>query len=89
MNLIGAALRSSPQPFYHKQVIDRVPAALQSLHSPSHYDQLALFSLFLAIGERCGVISAVLDFHNKRVAEGSEQEGNDRHFLKSYSHSYV
>lgn len=50
MNLIGAALRSSPQPFYHKQVIDRVPAAAQSLHSPSHYDQLALFSLFLAIG---------------------------------------
>lgn len=50
MNLIGAALRSSPQPFYHKRVIDRVPAAAQSLHSPSHYDQLALFSLFLAIG---------------------------------------
>lgn len=40
-------------------------------------------------GERCSVISAVLDFHNKSGAEAREQEGNDRHFSKSYSHSYV
>lgn len=52
--------------FFIKQMIDRVLAAAARLHSPSHYDQLPLFSLFSAIGERCGLISALLDFHNKR-----------------------
>lgn len=78
MNLAGAALRSSPRPFYHKQVIDGVLAAPASLRSPSHYDQLALFSLFPAIGERCVLISALLDFHNKRGAKGREQSGREQ-----------
>lgn len=47
--------------FYHKQVIDRVLAAPASLHSPSHYDQLALFSLFTAIeGGRGGKVRPYL-----------------------------
>lgn len=64
---------SSHQPFYHKRVIDRVLAAPPSLHSPSHYYQLASFSLLPAIGERCGLISAPLDFHNKRGVKERER----------------
>lgn len=81
MNLANAVLRSSPRPFDHKQMIDRVLAASARLHSPSHYDQLALFSLFPAIGERCGLISGLLDFHNKRGAKGEKQSGTEQQRL--------
>lgn len=72
------SFRFSLQPFYHKQVIDRVLAAPPSLHSPSHYHQLPLFSLFPAIGERCGLISAPLDFHNKRGVKEREHSGMEQ-----------
>lgn len=79
MNSNGAAPSGSPvSHFITKQVIDRVLAALPSPHSPSHYYQLALFSLVPAIGERCGLISALLDFHNKRGVKEREQSGMEQ-----------
>lgn len=82
-------LSSSLQPFYHKQVIDRVLAAPPSLHSPSHYYQLALFSLLPAIGERCGLISSPLDFHNKRGVKEREQSEMEQQGMIDIASKYT
>lgn len=92
-NTGDAALRSSPRPFYHKRVIDRVLAAPAICIHPLittnwPYSPSSLRSgKGMALSQPRSISTTKAGL--KEEGEWNGTAGNDRRFLKSYSQSYV